>query len=473
MMERRRFLQTAAGGAIALANGASAFAHLSGAGQRSPDSSPAHVDGAAESTVRPVNALTPPMGWNSWDCFGASVREDEVKTNADYMAAHLRRFGWEYIVVDIQWYEPTANGSNYHAFAHLDLDANGRPIPSSNRFPSAQNGQGFAPLAAYCHDRKLRFGIHVLRGIPRQAVKERLPIAGTAYTADQVADTKSVCQWNTDMYGVDAARPGAQAWYDSLITQYRQWGVDFIKVDDLSRPYHKAEIEMIHSAITRLSPNIVFSTSPGDTPVAEAAHIETHANMWRISDDFWDKWDLLRHNFDLCARWQGHADAGHWPDADMLPLGHIGIRSTENGHGDRRTLFTRDEQTTMLTLWCMARSPLMFGGHLPDNDAWTLNLITNTEVLDAQKHSRSNRQLSRDDDKVIWTADGTRKAKYAALFNLGDTPRPVTVTLSDLGFAGSCHVRDLWQKQNLPVARDAVTLTVPAHGAQMLRLTPA
>lgn len=460
-MERRRFLQAAAASALSLSDGIAAGAQQA----------PADQSNKPESSIRPTAALTPPMGWNSWDCFGASVREDEVKANADYMAANLRKHGWEYIVVDIQWYEPTANGSNYHAFARLDLDANGRPVPSTNRFPSAQNGQGFGPLAAYCHDRKLKFGIHVLRGIPRQAVKERLPVLGTNYTADQIADTKSTCPWNTDMYGVDAQKPGAQAWYDSLIAQYAAWGVDFIKADDLSRPYHKAEIEMIHDAITRLSPHIVFSTSPGDTPIAEAAHVQTHANMWRISDDFWDKWGALKHNFDLCARWQGHAAPGHWPDADMLPLGRIGIRSTENGHGDRRTLFTRDEQTTMMSLWCMACSPLMFGGNLPDNDDWTLSLLTNDEVLDAQKNSRNNHQLSRDDDKVIWTADGRGRSKYVALFNLGATKRPVSVKLSDLGLPASSRVRDLWRKQDMEAAWQVLWQTVPAHGARMLRLS--
>jgi alpha-galactosidase len=447
---RRELLQGALGGAVALA------------------APPVNAD-----TKRPTAALTPPMGWNSWDCFGASVREDEVKANADYMATHLRPFGWEYIVVDIQWYEPTADSSNYHAFAKLDMDKYGRLVPSVNRFPSAAGGKGFAPLARYCHERGLKFGIHILRGIPRQAVQARTPIFGSKLTAADVADTRSVCPWNTDMYGVDTTKPGSQAWYDSLIQQYKAWGVDFIKVDDLSSPYHKGEIEQIRNAIDRYSPRIVFSTSPGETPVGEAAHIETHANMWRISGDFWDRWDALKHAFDLCAVWQGHAAPGHWPDADMLPLGHIGLRSSENGHTGRQTLFTRDEQRTMLTLWCMARSPLMFGGHLPDNDDWTLSLLTNRDVLDIPKTSRKNQQDSHQGNKVMWSAQGPGETYYLALFNLGETAFPAIDLIGIPDFGVDQRARDLWTGQEYHYLSKCNDLPIPPHGTLLLRLTPA
>ena len=412
----------------------------------------------------PKVAQTPPMGWNSWDCFGASVREDEVKANADYMAKHLKRFGWEYIVVDIQWYEPTANGWDYHAGARLDLDAYGRPVPSLNRFPSAAGGKGFAPLAAYCHKKGLKFGIHILRGVPRQAVREQMPVLGTTRNAAEIADSTSTCPWNEDMYGVDTSRPGAQEWYDSLIRQYKSWGVDFIKVDDLSRPYATGEINAIRSAIDRISPTIVFSMSPGETPVEEAEHAKSHANMWRISDDFWDRWDALKHAFELCERWQGSAGPGHWPDADMLPFGTIGKRPSPIG---RATNFTRDEQLTVMTLWAMARSPLIFGGHLPDNDAWTTSLITNPEVIDILQESRENRQAFRDGDRVVWTAKGQGKTIYVALFNLGEYPASVA-----LAAPGHWKVRDLWARKNLPEIQEALSLPVASHGARLLALHP-
>jgi hypothetical protein len=116
------------------------------------------------------------MGWNSWDCYGASVTEEEVLGNAEYMAEHLLLFGWEYIVVELQWYEPGANSSAYRPFVPLEMDAYSRLIPAPYRFPSTANGQGFKPLADRIHALGLKFGIHILRGIPRQAVHQNTPI---------------------------------------------------------------------------------------------------------------------------------------------------------------------------------------------------------------------------------------------------------------------------------------------------------
>ena len=131
---------------------------------------------------------TPPMGWNSWDCYGTTVTEAEVLANADFMAEHLLRHGWDTIVVDIQWYEPTARAGGYNAGAPLHLDDHGRPMPVERRFPSAAGGRGFGPLAARVHEMGLRFGLHIMRGIPREAVERDLPILGTSHTAAQVAD---------------------------------------------------------------------------------------------------------------------------------------------------------------------------------------------------------------------------------------------------------------------------------------------
>ncbi len=107
-------------------------------------------------------AATPPLGWNSWDCFGTTVREEEVRANADFMAAHLAQYGWQYIIVDIQWYEPDAAAGGYRPNANLVMDEYGRLLPTSNRFPSAANGVGFKALADYVHDKGLKFGIHIL-----------------------------------------------------------------------------------------------------------------------------------------------------------------------------------------------------------------------------------------------------------------------------------------------------------------------
>ena len=154
-------------------------------------------------------ALTPPMGWNSWDCYGASVTEKELLQNADYMTENLKEFGWEYIVCDIQWYEPLADSSHYRKFADLCMDGYGRVVPAPNRFPSAAEG-GFKKIADYIHNKELKFGIHIMRGIPRQAVSENTPVKGTSYTARDIAHPHSICCWNTDMYGMGSTPPSRE-----------------------------------------------------------------------------------------------------------------------------------------------------------------------------------------------------------------------------------------------------------------------
>lgn len=274
-------------------------------------------------------AKTPPLGWNSWDCYGAAVREEEVKGNADYMAEHLKPYGWEYVVVDIQWYEPGAVSSIYRPFVPLEMDEYSRLIPAVNRFPSSEEGKGFKPLADYVHNLGLKFGIHIMRGIPRQAVHANTPILGTNVGARDIAHPNSICPWNTDMYGVDASKEGAQEYYNSLFQLYAEWGVDFVKVDDIaaSRLYHihNEEIELIRKAIDHSGRDMVLSLSPGPAPLEYAETLKLNANMWRMTDDFWDQWNLLYGMFERCEKWSEHSAPGHWPDCDMLPLGHIGI----------------------------------------------------------------------------------------------------------------------------------------------------
>lgn len=365
-------------------------------------------------------AQTPPMGWNSWDCFGPTVTEDEVKANADYMAAHLKKFGWEYIIVDIRWYVQNDKAHGYNQKDPIiDMDEYGRLTPAVNRFPSAAGGKGFKPLADYIHSKGLKFGIHIMRGIPKLAVQKNTPVLGSAVKAQDIYNTKQLCQWLGDMYTVDAVKPGAQEYYNSLFELYASWGVDFIKIDDLSRPYHQAEIELIRKAIDRCGRPIVLSTSPGETPIASAAHVSTHANMWRIIDDFWDNWSQLSVHFSLFEKWFPFMGPGHWPDGDMLPLGRIGIRA-ERGD-DRMSMLTQDEQYTLMSLFIICRSPLMFGGNLPDNDEFTLQLLTNQEALAVLQNSTNNRLLFNDGEKIAWTADDPESGdKYVALFYSSD-----------------------------------------------------
>jgi alpha-galactosidase len=360
------------------------------------------------------------MGWNSWDCYGPTVTEQEVKANADYMAAHLIKYGWQYIVVDIRWYVENTKTHGYNEKNPvIVMDEYGRLMPAVNRFPSSAGGKGFKPLADYIHSKRLKFGIHIMRGIPRLAVERNTPIWGSTANAKDIYSTKNLCFWLGDMYTVDETKEGSQEYYNSLFNLYASWGVDFVKVDDLSRPYHKDEIEMIRKAIDGCGRSIVLSTSPGGTPLEYADHISSHANMWRIIDDFWDNWSQLNEHFSLFEKWILYTSPGHWPDGDMLPLGRIGIRA-ERGD-NRMSMFTEDEQYTLMSLFLICRSPLMFGGNLQDNDEFTLNLITNEEALAVLNKSKNNRLLFRDGVKIVWTADDVNSHdKYAALFYTSD-----------------------------------------------------
>ncbi|MGO9482611.1 MAG: NPCBM/NEW2 domain-containing protein [Candidatus Kryptoniota bacterium] len=365
-------------------------------------------------------ALTPPMGWNSWDCYGTTVTEQEVKANADYMADHLKRFGWQYIVVDARWYvsNPHVHGYN-EKDPIINMDKYGRFVPAVNRFPSSADGKGFKPLADYVHGLGLKFGIHIMRGIPRLAVERNTPVLGTNITASQIYNTRQLCTWQDDMYTVDAAKPGAQEYYNSLFKLFASWDIDFVKVDDISRPYHKDEIDMVRKAIDSCGRQIVLSLSPGQTPIEDAEHVSTHANMWRIMDDFWDNWSQLEAHFSLFGKWIPFMGPGRWPDGDMLPLGRIGIRAEQ---GDNRmTMFTRDEQYTLMSLFLICRSPLMFGGNLPDNDGFSLGLITNDEALAVLEKSKDNKLLIDDGERIVWTADAVNSGdKYVALFYTSD-----------------------------------------------------
>lgn len=432
--------------------------------------------------IKPAAGLaqTPPMGWNSYDSFGDSVTESETISNAEWMQAHLLPVGWNTIVIDFRWYDPKPTGDDRllnptRTGAALTADEWSRLLPAPDRFPSAANGLGFKPLADRLHAMGLKFGIHVMRGIPRQAVLANTKIRG-GFSAADAGNPKDKCPWCPDMFGVISNAAG-QAWYDSCAQLWASWGVDYIKVDDLSQPYHTAEIEMIHRALAKVKRPIVFSTSPGPTGITHAQHIAANANLWRISGDFWDRWRKLNAQFDLLAQWQGIGGPGHWPDADMIPLGHIAIRSKLGG-SQHWTHFTRDEQLTLISLWALAPSPLMLGMNLPDNDDWTTALLINPEVMAVNQDKLAKpaarvtvpsvtaevwtRELSGN-----WLSKWFGKSRAIGLFNRTDQPMKVTLTWSVLGLKHP-HVRDLWLRKDLGKQKEFVA-DLPPHGCVLLK----
>ncbi|MCR5485321.1 MAG: glycoside hydrolase family 27 protein [Clostridiales bacterium] len=431
-------------------------------------------------------AEVPPMGWNSWDCYANAVNEEQLLSAAGYIAENLAEYGWEYIVCDIQWSEPYPSPDGYKSFTELCMDGYSRLIPAETRFPSCANGAGFKPIADKIHSLGLKFGIHIMRGIPRQAVHAGTPILADGKTARDIAADYSLCPWNNDMYGVDCTKDGAQEYYNSLFRLYASWGVDFVKCDDISntefrpdRPYSaEKEIEAIRRAIDLCGRKMVLSLSPGPAPVENAPHLLKNANMWRMSGDFWDNWEQLYNMFELCKKWEGCSDLGCWPDCDMIPFGNLftfGKRSKEEEDANiprrRQSRFTRDEQVTLMTLWCIFRSPLMLGGVPESLDGFTLSLLKNKELIEMQKHSYGARECYRKrNGDIAWTACG-ENCRYLALFNTSPTGKAIRFDLSDITMPGAEYsVLDMWSGEVFS-STDAITARINAHGARAFRIT--
>lgn len=419
-------------------------------------------------------AQTPPMGWNSWDCYGPTVTEKEIKEATDYMSANLKQYGWKYIVVDIRWFVDNTKAGGYNEKDPIfNIDKWGRYTPSVKKFPSALNGKGFKPLADYIHSKGLRFGIHIMRGIPKKAVEMELPIKGTnGINASQIFNTDNLCAWLHDNYTVDATKKGAQEYYNSLFELYASWGVDFIKIDDMSAPYyHEDEINMVRNAIDKCGRKIVFSLSPGETPIESAAHVSAHANMWRMVNDVWDQWNDIKHLMYVSQKWYPYIASGTWPDCDMIPLGHIAIRG-ERG-SNRMTRLTKNEQYTLMTFFSIFKSPLMYGGDLPTLDEFTKSLITNRAVLNMHNNSTDVRQLFQSEDKLAITSkDPKSGATYLAIFNISDSDNVhINVDIKSLRLKRkNARIDNLWTGESEVNKKDRITRILPKHGCILLML---
>jgi len=428
-----------------------------------------------------VLARTPPMGWNSWDAYGESVSETDIRANALWMAQNLKSHGWEYVVVDMGWYITNHTGETNAKNSKYSVDEFGRFTPATNSIPSANSGAGFKPLADYVHSLGLKFGIHILRGIPKQAVEANLPVEGSSFHAADAADTKDTCPWNPFNYGVDPAKPAGQAYYDSIARLYAQWGVDFLKVDCISsHPYKGEDIRMIREALDKTGRPILLSLSPGPAPLDKTHEMQKYAQLWRISDDVWDVWKTTENfpqgpgnQFVRAAAWAAHSGPGHWPDADMLPLGSL--RPSAGWGESRETRLTKEEQRSLLTLWCMFRSPLIMGGNLTalQKDSWTTSLLTNDEVLAVDQHSKDSRAALQTENSAVWVsrpAEG--QGYYVAVFNLSDQPQTLQYDWKELGLAaGQYKVHDLWEHKEVgPIA--LLKLNLSPHASTLYKIVP-
>jgi alpha-galactosidase len=431
-------------------------------------------------------ASTPPLGWNSWDSFGFTINESDFKANVTVLAS-MKGFGWKYAVIDEGWYMDNPLGETLDARKYL-LDANGLLTPVSSRFPSAVNDAGLRPLGDWVHEQGLKFGIHIVRGIPKQAVRDNLPIAGSHYAAAEAADTTDTCPWDDGNYGIRDT-PAGQAYYDSMLREYARWGIDFIKVDCIAdHPYKVSEIRQIAAAIKKTHRRIVLSLSPGPANLSHAAELGQYAQMWRISNDMWDGWAFTHQRpdedfpngvstaFDYLAHWSPYAKPGNWPDADMLPIGSL---MPNPGWGDPRdSRLTHDEQRTQWTLWSIARSPLIVGANLTRLDDFTRSMMTNPDLLEVNQKSDESHPLENLPPDFgharVWVAHESRPAHtsrwFIALFNLDDTPAKLHASWSQLNIKPTRTViRDLWDGQETPAA-DGLDVTLPPHGCVIYRI---
>ena len=430
-----------------------------------------------------TQASGPPMGWNSWDAYGFTLDEQTFKANAEKLA-ELRSYGWTYVVIDEGWYMDNPRGAHL-AERSYQLDRRGLLVPSQKRYSSAANGAGFKPLADWAHGRGLKFGLHIVRGIPKQAVERNTPIAGTAFHAADAADTGETCPWDDGNFGVRDNAAG-QAYYDSMLRLYARWGVDFLKVDCISaHPFRASEIRQIHGAIQKTGRPILLSLSPGPTPLEQADFVKRNAQMWRISNDVWDGWRLdgdtrpsgfpfgVSGAFDTLARWNPVVGPGNWADADMLPFGAL---KPSPGWGEPRdSRLTPEEMRTQFTLWAIARAPLILGANLTELDHSTLKLITNRDVIRINQQAWASRPIALPagfENYRLWEAFAghrSRPTRYIAIFNLDDAPRHLSAQWAQLGLGVRHAARELWSGE-VRRASEQLSLDLPPHGSAVFKL---
>ena len=422
-----------------------------------------------------MKAITnkPPRGYNSFDSYGWSVTEDEFKKNVEFFDKNLKQFGYNIMTVDFCWSHPGGNtepnpNQDEALETMLTMDKFGRLFPSPDRFPTSHFGCGFKPLSDYVHGKGMKFGIHLMRGIPKQAVEMNTPIKGTNFTARDAADTDALhCWWLNHMHPLNMAHPAAQAYLDSIFELYDSWGVDFVKVDDLSSPYSDMEVEGYAKAIAKAEREIILSLSPGATPTEKSEHVSQYANMWRISPDFWDNFEPLKKNFMLFDAWSKLRVENTYPDGDMIPFGKLSLRGPMGE--PRYSSFTYDEKISLMSMWAINGSPLILGGEMNDIDDKTLGLLTNSDILHMNDCAHSAHKISENDDLLTWTAVDkfNKKLTYIAIFNLSDNEyKSVNINLADYNAE---LAKDLWTGKEYQTSGSVKSLIRP-HGAVVFAL---
>lgn len=441
----------------------------------------------AGAETKPI-APTPPLGWNSFDSYGVYLHEQAAMENLEAMALKLEPFGYEYFVIDNGWFGEykLKPGTLYPLEKHASdvrINEYGHVIPSKTYFHG-----GLKPIIERCHELSLKFGIHMMRGIPRKAYEMNLPIKGTSFKARDIADTdpKNNCTWCTYNYGVDMSKPGAQEWYDGLIQHLADMGVDMIKYDDIV-PY-PAEVEAVAKAIKKTGKPILLSLSPGGDVPPDAIQSFQMAQMLRVTKDVWDQAHYIDDCFDAWKKWTGKESENFWIDMDMIPFGQLLMMSPKKemqvdggssavrlaGHGYRRwQQYSQDQMFTFITLRALSASPLMVGGDLPTMDGFSLRLLTDPDMLACNQNGVMGKLVSAVDGIEVWKTPekGASKKGWIGVFNRSNRLKTVNLTPTFLGLEGKATLYDIWRgrKEHSLDASSPIGIDIPADGVLFLR----
>ncbi len=432
-------------------------------------------------------APTPPLGYNSYDSYLNFLNEEQAKSLLDIMAKKYKPFGYKYFVIDDGWYDNVEfyKGTKFpKKVLGVSIDKYGLPNSSKMFFP-----HGIKALADYAHGKGLKFGVWIIRGIPRIAVEKNLPIKGTKYTARDIVDRTSTCSWRNYNYGVDMSKPGAQDYYNSLINKLVSWGVDFVKVDDMV-PYPK-EIDAISKAIKNSGSKIVFSLSPGDVHFDADLSYYRKANMLRITIDVWDNQASINNGFRAWKRFDGFEGNGFWLDLDMIPFGRLTAVTPDSlekiipaEKNSRLSLFSKDQMKTFITQRALAASPLFIGGDLLTMNDYSYSLLTNKDMLACDQNGVMGVNIYSNESVDVWFTSNKNIPGngWLGIFNRSNLDKKVKLSKYDLGFRKyvsgyhlvenkeAFRLKDIWDNKEFTMDGDH-QFSIQANGVVFLKFT--
>jgi Alpha galactosidase A/NPCBM-associated, NEW3 domain of alpha-galactosidase/Alpha galactosidase C-terminal beta sandwich domain len=406
---------------------------------------------------------TPPMGWSSWSALreGSGLTEDGIKAQARVMHDKLQQYGYRYINIDAGWSD--------------HLDAYGRDTWDTTRFPD-----GIPALATYLHGLGLKLGIYLTPGVPVEAYQKNLPIHGSLYHIQDIADPTQPGNTNNDGYRIDFSKPGAQEYVQSYADLFASWGVDYIKMDFVGPGGgvvpgdNRPDMQAWHQAIVATGRPMHLELS-NSLSIADAATWEATSNGWRTGGDIecycgvngsstpLTSWQKVSGRFDQVATWQPYGGPDAFNDYDSIEVG--------NGDGDG---LTPDERQTQLSLWSLAASPLLLGTDLTKLDAADLALLTNHDVIAVDQDAINASRVAKSATTQVFAKTEPNGGVTIGLFNTGSAAQTVLVDPATAGLPPSPSYRldNLWTHEVTRSSGGSLAAAVPAHGAALLRVRP-